>query len=521
MTLEFVSVNPSIDEVSPVVNRISPESRVSKDFLRQSIPIWEKKKDEPREDYTNLLTGALAEAGIAYKSLTEKGSVSTETKRYIEANERTKAFEAATDKLIMRTFQYWDNEKKCLIGFGVPTISIYENGLKAIQNKMEKEGGKFDFEKRRRQIELADAQVTNDAIDWGLLDKYTKVTISSFPQEADPDTARLVGYFPERKIAMVRVQDFNPENGILTTTQIMIDNSDAAIFARLAAKLVGEDEDKVGNFDSSRVLGLQLLVPKEAGVEVTDIAKMYDRVLKETNGREFFFGQETSENNNNSYEMIAEKTRTIEERTEPLIKKLVETDIQLAHSLYQGKTNEKVEEKIMNLIGLQDENRFFLSEHNRNVLRKALSGDFSPEAARIIKEFETKDVYLSILCVANPDQAEKLLGKKQTQKVQRAYVSRPEEFVNKYQVFNPRSDTILYFCGGIINFTSPGRGSMGFNLLGTGGFYALGQNEFVNLLIEGSFFSCPSCDKPIASGKGITKCPHCGITKEEYGSRCD
>lgn len=34
-------------------------------------------------------------------------------------------------------------------------------------------------------------------------------------------------------------------------------------------------------------------------------------------------------------------------------------------------------------------------------------------------------------------------------------------------------------------------------------------------------FPCPSCEKPIPSGKGITKCPHCGITKEQVGSNCD
>ncbi|MFV1917103.1 MAG: hypothetical protein ACC618_01270 [Patescibacteria group bacterium] len=34
-------------------------------------------------------------------------------------------------------------------------------------------------------------------------------------------------------------------------------------------------------------------------------------------------------------------------------------------------------------------------------------------------------------------------------------------------------------------------------------------------------FPCPRCKKPIMSGLGITKCPHCGITKEEAGSKCD
>ena len=35
-------------------------------------------------------------------------------------------------------------------------------------------------------------------------------------------------------------------------------------------------------------------------------------------------------------------------------------------------------------------------------------------------------------------------------------------------------------------------------------------------------FPCPKCNKPIPSNRGITKCPHCGITKEEFGgSKCD
>jgi len=34
-------------------------------------------------------------------------------------------------------------------------------------------------------------------------------------------------------------------------------------------------------------------------------------------------------------------------------------------------------------------------------------------------------------------------------------------------------------------------------------------------------FPCPNCHRPIPSSRGITKCPHCGATKEEYGSNCD
>lgn len=36
-----------------------------------------------------------------------------------------------------------------------------------------------------------------------------------------------------------------------------------------------------------------------------------------------------------------------------------------------------------------------------------------------------------------------------------------------------------------------------------------------------NYFNCPKCDYKIPSGQGITKCPNCGITKEEVGSTCD
>lgn len=36
---------------------------------------------------------------------------------------------------------------------------------------------------------------------------------------------------------------------------------------------------------------------------------------------------------------------------------------------------------------------------------------------------------------------------------------------------------------------------------------------------NGESFSCPSCEKPIPKGKGITVCPHCGISKDEYAKK--
>lgn len=46
-------------------------------------------------------------------------------------------------------------------------------------------------------------------------------------------------------------------------------------------------------------------------------------------------------------------------------------------------------------------------------------------------------------------------------------------------------------------------------------------NPLVNSEFRSKTFTCPRCDGKIESGKGITTCPHCGLTKEEAGSTCD
>lgn len=66
-------------------------------------------------------------------------------------------------------------------------------------------------------------------------------------------------------------------------------------------------------------------------------------------------------------------------------------------------------------------------------------------------------------------------------------------------------------------------GILGPYLVSCGG---LTSQSFSSFVLERSeiaigFFACPNCGGSIPSGLGITKCPHCGITKEEYGSTCD
>lgn len=53
-----------------------------------------------------------------------------------------------------------------------------------------------------------------------------------------------------------------------------------------------------------------------------------------------------------------------------------------------------------------------------------------------------------------------------------------------------------------------------------------GQLSVVNLMpfsvaeFADNYFNCPRCGGQIESGRGITTCPHCGLTKEQAGSKC-
>lgn len=60
---------------------------------------------------------------------------------------------------------------------------------------------------------------------------------------------------------------------------------------------------------------------------------------------------------------------------------------------------------------------------------------------------------------------------------------------------------------------------------------ALGQRLFQNGeeikegetdpdVLSGAYFRCPGCKGKIKSGEGTTTCPHCGMTKEQAGSKC-
>jgi hypothetical protein len=72
-------------------------------------------------------------------------------------------------------------------------------------------------------------------------------------------------------------------------------------------------------------------------------------------------------------------------------------------------------------------------------------------------------------------------------------------------------------CGGsvvqktdLLNFESPVEKMMKISNLSSG------YRQQIQTENNEETFPCPNCRKPIPKGKGITTCPHCGITKEEF-----
>lgn len=66
-----------------------------------------------------------------------------------------------------------------------------------------------------------------------------------------------------------------------------------------------------------------------------------------------------------------------------------------------------------------------------------------------------------------------------------------------------------------------GKNSISCRLQGQTFLNLLDHRSLISIFVYPEFFECPRCKGKILSGRGITKCPHCGITKEEVGSKCD
>ena len=141
---------------------------------------------------------------------------------------------------------------------------------------------------------------------------------------------------------------------------------------------------------------------------------------------------------------------------------------------------------------------------------------FSREAAIILKDYELRNAYILIKSLAEEEEAKKQFGHTNPQTIREYHFNQaPRELVHQqFANVSTEFSFIIQFCGG----TLPNQG-FGGNI----SMRNMSFGEFRNYIARGpkETFNCPGCQGEIESGKGITTCPHCGLTKEKAGSKCD
>ncbi len=449
------------------------------------------------QDIETNLPSSLLDVQLALNALKDYGHIPDNIKLYIEADVRTQAFEAVAPGTIMTTYQAFDRGKKEFVGYGFSTTEIYKKGLGDIAELRKKHGNNIDFEEERRTIELLDAYALNNSIVDGSdrMAENIKVVISPFPKGADKKTAKEIGYFADKEIAMVRVMEFDPETDLMKVSQIAVEKTDLEMFASLVSLLKGEKiEEPISATD---ILGTQIFIPKGKVTNgVVDIARIYDRYLETKTGERHFLGEDIGYAKKD-YQVIVENSKQAESLTQPIVNHLVETNIELAKSLINGSATDFIKNSVRLTLQQTKDGKSLLDDTKRLVLSESLTGKFDISAAEALKDFVTKSDYLAMLCLTNRDRANEVFNVDEVTNFRNEYFNDPYYSVADSAPLMPNGQMELYFCGSMMTIN---RSEIGGANLGS-----MSSGEFTGIVREGgSKFvkNCGNCKKSI--GKYIS-----------------
>lgn len=461
----------------------------------------------------------LAEVRLIYDALTQAGNgeISQDALQYAYFNEKTAAIEAATNDIISITYQNWDPVFSETTAFGKSVSEMNKRGLQSVIALNEENGGIYSFEVERRNIELADSIITNLKIKDGTLTTHYKIVISPYPQEADADIAKSLGYHYQGETAKVRLYDF--DDSAVKAYQIELCGHEIIHFIETIRSLSGDSSYSASH--SSEILATQLYIPKDSlSRGIVDIARIYDQVLEKATGNAHYLGRVDRSGN---YDDLFGKTRIVEEEIEPLLHALLETDIELAKSLLQGIPTGKIREKIDYFVNAKIErleDGYLLDRDKRSRLSSAIvgtNGQFTQEHAEIIKSAELVRTWSIIACLVNPKKAEKIFGKEQVARVRWLHEADANKilanpFMMDAMIAKSDVSEITIACGGSVQNLFNHSLNQARNAL-------FGDDNETSSLIERKV-KCPECGwEPTAEqltamreGKSgaPTKCPHCG-----------
>lgn len=424
---------------------------------------------------------------------------------YTYNNEKTATIEAATQDMISVTHQRWDKDAHDCVAFGSPVLSILGSGI---------DDARSQFEYERRVIEFHDAEAFNTALADGAMNDSVKVTFSPFPDDVEREAAEESGY----KGAMVRLFSYDAATADIEVHQINFEVSDNQALASVARMLGAYcSRQKTSN----ELLATQIYVPKETFPRgVVDIAEAYDRVLEYQaqvagNDTKYLCGRPVLTKNDQDYNALYEKSEILEHTIDPLIQSVVDTDVELAISLHEGKASTKVQTKIQSFLQL-DEETGALSTAQKDALIAGLLGTFTKDTAHVLKSLELVRTWSVVSSLANARRAEALFGKDNVARIRQQYADDPTVLMNGYDldrvIASAQKEVVFIRCGGKIQS-------------GVESLYAAPLETVQGALFGDELsiqtsepFKCPDCKhtshKPVGN-----RCPHCGLTKETYSKR--
>lgn len=393
-------------------------------------------------------------------------------------DEYTMAMEAATFGVIMVTHQNWENGSFYAHGQSVEQIVLNGNLSSTRFNPTEQ---------ARRVIELSEERDVRGRHYMGLFDQSDKLVISPYPDEMTDDDARQLGYYPEKRIAMVRLHTVDGF-GNKRILQIAVENSELSLFSQLLKEC---GVNVPNNPTSLDILASHLTSDPQVGVGgsgLLSIVKRYDELLAEKKGKRFFLGRESDHGDTFSYKDLEERRREVECASGPFIANLVNFRMRLNRAFSTGLIEGDVLERLSYFIS--NANSLHLTHSEIRELQVSYDrGKFSETAVKTLLKFERKRVWLLFLAKFDKERASDYFDQEEIayfSGVQFDYGS--EEVDRRIDMALIDSQIVFYFCGGD------------------------GDSETESSL-EG--FDCPKCNAFIKKGSGDT-CPHCGYTKQKH-----
>lgn len=392
---------------------------------------------------------------IMFLPYIEKGlPIPEETLSYVRSNEFTSMTEALTDGVINSTSRRWDARLRDQVAYNHQLIHMLGDGITGKDGvegifDLAKKDKRYTPELHRRQIEMNNQLILNEASEIGLLESHINVSFSPFPFDMDMKTAAKLGYFVDEKVGMIRLFTEGPNKQIVTM-QISVPNCNLKALTNTIDELQsieGSIVTKVYEYSkSTNILGTQIFIPKDCLPRgIVDIIEMHDNQLSQINGDSYFLGKQVNSGTQHNYDQIYRNTNQADEGLQNALTHLVKFDRELAVSLVNQSPTPTIVASILSFI--KSSNQIELSYSEIDLLNMSLV-NITPHGAALIKKLETIKIYAFASTAVNPEKARQIFHHDNSA-IQQAYADNHINHYNNTKIIDTifRGSVTFFRCG--------------------------------------------------------------------------